>query len=308
MSVLDTQPCNFCGHQQAAHFLTLTDLRLKLPGTWKLVKCENCGLLFLSPQPTWDDLSAHYPKEYHAYLRKGSKITDILRGFGLRNRVKSVLRNTNVTKGRLLDVGCATGDFLNTFRDMTSWDVVGLEIVPEAAAVAKAKGLPIIEDELENANLDVHSFVVITLWDVLEHMADPTSTLKICFDALSPQGLLVIKCPDPSGREASLFKESWIGYEAPQHLYGFPREVLEKKLIEIGFKSVNMSQTGSDYPAFFVSLGHWLNRQGWLKLSEIIINLTHTPIGRVLAGVLVRPIRFFGVRSSCTYYCQKSHH
>jgi len=305
MSVLSANLCNFCGHQQAVHYLTLTDLRLKLPGTWDLMKCENCGLLFLSPQPTWEELSVHYPKEYHAYLRKDSKTTDFLRGFGLRNRVKSVLRRTTVNQGKLLDVGCATGDFLNKFQLMTNWEVVGLEIISDAAALARAKGLPIIEEELGNANLETDSFDVITLWDVLEHMADPASTLQICYDSLKPGGLLVIKCPDPSGREASFFKESWIGFEAPQHLFGFPKTILERKVKEIGFTEVRKSQTGSDYSAFFVSLGHWLHKRGRLKLSEIIISFTHKPIGRILAGTIIRPIRFFGIKSSCTYYCQK---
>ena len=45
--------------------------------------------------------------------------------------------------------------------------------------------------------------------------------LKKCFRILKPGGLLVITTPDPSGGEARLFKENWVGYEAPQHLYGF---------------------------------------------------------------------------------------
>ncbi|HPR34819.1 MAG TPA: hypothetical protein PKY64_04030, partial [Anaerolineaceae bacterium] len=79
MTVVTTQPCNFCGHQQAESFLELKDLRLNLPGSWNLMKCENCGLLFIDPQPMWEELSAHYPKDYHAYLRKDSKITAFLR-------------------------------------------------------------------------------------------------------------------------------------------------------------------------------------------------------------------------------------
>lgn len=305
MSVLLTNPCNFCGHQQAEKFLTLKDLRLNLPGSWTLMRCEHCGLLFLDPQPSWDELSAHYPKEYHAYLRKDSKSTLILRRFGLRNRVKSILRRTKVQKGTLLDVGSATGEFLHEFKILTNWNVMGLEIVPEAAAIAKAKEIKIIEEELENAQLENSSFDIITLWDVLEHMADPARALQICFDCLKPGGLLVLKSPDPGAKEASLFKEIWIGYEAPQHLFGFPKEVLINKLEKVGFFEVITTQTGSDYASFFVSLGHWLNKRGWLKLSKFIISSTHKLIGRIIAGIIIRPIRWLGIRSSCTYFCQK---
>jgi SAM-dependent methyltransferase len=219
--------------------------------------------------------------------------------------VKSILRKASVQKGSLLDVGCATGDFLQAFHAISDWDVMGLEIVPEAAAAARAKGLSIIEKKLEDANLEAGTFDVITLWDVLEHMPDPTQILKICYDVLKPGGMLVIKCPDPAGKEAALFKESWIGYEAPQHLFGFPKMVLVNKLRGIGFESVTTSQTGSDYSAFFVSFGHWLKQRGRISLSKFIIRATRKPLGRILAGILVRPFRWLGIRSSCTYYVQK---
>ena len=306
MSKTITKPCNFCGHLQAEKFLTLSDLRLNLPGSWNLMRCENCGLLFVDPQPSWEELSAHYPKEYHAYLRKESKMTAFLRGFGLRNRVISILKRTTAQKGRILDVGCATGDFLHTFKKMTDWNVEGLEIVPEAAAAARAKGLNIIEAELETAALETDNYDVITLWDVLEHVQDPAMVLQICNDLLKPEGILVLKCPDPAGKEALLFKENWIGYEAPQHLFGFPRAVLKNKLEEVGFSKVNTTQTGSDYSSFSVSFGHWLNKHGRRKLSKIIISATHRPIGRIIAGIIIRPVRWIGIRSSCTYFCQKT--
>ena len=307
MSISLNKPCNFCNHQQAERFLELKDLRLDLPGTWQLVRCENCGLLFIDPQPGWEELSAHYPKEYHAYLHKDSRILTFLRGFGLRNRVKTVLRKTNNQKGKLLDVGCATGDFLEAFKTASGWDVTGLEIVSEAAVVARAKGLTIIEKDLENASLPVSSIDVITLWDVLEHMPDPANALQTCYALLQPGGMLVLKCPDPAGKEASLFKESWIGHEAPQHLFGFPKAVLLKKLEIVGFTQVRTAYAGSDYSAFFTSLGHWLNSRGQVCLSKLIISVTHKPLGRIIAGILARPIRWFGIRSSCTYYCYKPH-
>lgn len=305
MIFLLTNPCNFCGHSKAEKFLTLEDLRLNLPGSWDLVKCQNCGLLIIDPQPSWEELSAHYPKEYHAYLRKDSKITEYLRGFGLRKRVKSILRKMGVQKGSLLDVGSATGDFLDKFQAMSNWNTLGVEIVPEAAEAARAKGLTIIGDELENARLKDNNFDVITLWDVLEHMPDPAKILQICYDLLKPGGMLVLKCPDPAGKEALLFKESWIGFEAPQHLFGFPKKVLINKLKGIGFDSVSTANTGSDYSAFFVSFGHWLNKRGWHNSSKFIISVLHKSLSRIVAGIIVRPIRWLGIKSSCTYYCQK---
>lgn len=304
MSVLLSKPCDFCGHSYAEPHLRLKDLRLNLPGTWNLVKCEKCGLLMLDPQPTWEELAAHYPKEYHAYLGKVSGLAAFLRRYGFKQRVKSILRRVYIPNGRLLDVGCATGDFLQAFHELTGWDVDGVEIVPEAAAAARAKGLKVVSS-LEDSKMIQSSFDVITLWDVLEHMPDPSEKLQLCNELLKPEGILVIKCPDPEGKEASMFRQSWIGYEAPQHLYGFPKKVLLKKLTDMGLEITATRQTGSDYASFFVSLGHWLIRSGWNALGRFIINAAHKPFVRLIAGILVRPLRWVGVRSSSTYYCKK---
>ena len=71
--------------------------------------------------------------------------------------------------------------------------------VCRAAAAARAKGLDIIEAELAAANLEAGIYDVITLWDVLEHVSNPAATLLLCYGLLKPGGILVLKCPDPSG-------------------------------------------------------------------------------------------------------------
>lgn len=187
---------------------------------------------------------------------------------------------------------------------MTGWEVKGLEKVHQAAVIARAKGLQILECDIEEAGLSKNSIDVITLWDVLEHMPDPASVLKECYNLLGPTGTLIIKSPDPSGREASMFGEYWVGYEAPQHIFGFPKPVLMAKLKELDF-DVLTKQTGSDYAAFCLSLAYWLRSKKLVWLSKVLITSVRIIPGRLIAGILVRPLRWIGINSSCTYYAIK---
>lgn len=293
--------CNFCGSTKSKVYLNLKDYRLNLPGKWDLFQCENCGLLYLFPQPNWDELKTHYPEQYHGYIKGGSRLTCWLRKMGINKRVKSIL-NHRKNKGILLDIGCATGDFLDRFRKVSGWQVSGLEIVEEAAEIARQKKLTIYSQNLLNINFPENMFDVITLWDVLEHMPDPSAVIKECHRILKKGGILVIKAPDPSGWEAKMFKETWVGFEAPQHLFGFPKNVLIDKLQKSGFEVVALKQTGSDYSSFFLSIAFWLKENQLEKVGLILTKFVRTFMGRIITGLMIRPLRLFGLKSSCIYY------
>lgn len=296
--------CNFCGSTESTLCLQLKDHRLNLPGVWDLFQCQNCGLLYLSPQPDWDELKLHYPKKYHAYIRSGSPFIRRIRDMGVTKRVKSIL-NYQKEIGVLLDIGCATGDFLSKFQELSYWEVCGLEIVPDAAEHARQKGLKVFNEGFLDIDFSNEFFDVITMWDVLEHMPDPSKVLKKCLRILKPGGLLVIKTPDPSGGEARLFKENWVGYEAPQHLYGFKKNVLINKLTDVGFELIDLKQIGSDYSTFFLSTAYWLKEHQMKTAGDLLIKFIRTFIGRGISSLLIRPLRLFGLKSSCTYYMRK---
>jgi len=61
--------CNFCGSTKSSVYLNLKDYRMNLPGNWDLFQCENYGLLYLFPQPNWDELKTHYSEQYHGYIK-----------------------------------------------------------------------------------------------------------------------------------------------------------------------------------------------------------------------------------------------
>lgn len=124
-------------------------------------------------------------------------------------------------RGRLLDVGCGNGSFLDQMRQL-GWDVTGVE--PDGAAVTVAReklGLQVFEGSLEEAGLPAGHYDAITMNHVIEHLPDPIVTLKECHRVLKPGGELVVATPNIKGMGSQFFGEHWRGLEVPRHLHLF---------------------------------------------------------------------------------------
>ncbi len=152
-------------------------------------QCLDCGLVFDNPRPSWNSILEFYSKEeqYDDWLKEERARDDLWR-----RRLKLILRLQS--GGRLLDVGAGIGQFLHVAK--SHFEVEGSEISPTAIAIAKDKyGLSLRSGTVESLRWE-KPFDVLTLFHVLEHVPDPSQTLKICHSLLSFQGLLVIAVPN----------------------------------------------------------------------------------------------------------------
>lgn len=296
--------CDFCQGTEKEVVYTLKDHRLHLPGEWVLYRCPSCGLLCLWPQPDWVELERHYPQPYHGYIRDENSSLKALRHFGFGRRLKAIERFKKPI-GSLLEIGCATGDFLAYVSQKLNIHGTGIEPISFAADIARAKGLTIFSEDLPALKFAEQSFDVVAYWDVLEHIPNPLEHLQECYRILQPGGLLVIKTPDPSGGEAGLFKENWIGFEAPQHLFIFSKHVLIRRLEDIGFEVKSTDQIGTDYATFVRSSSIWLESKGLTDLGRIVGRSLSYFVFRVLYGISFAPVRKLGFKSSCTIFACK---
>jgi len=160
-----------------------------------IFKCNHCGYIFDNPRPTFDEIKSFYSNEgkYGALIRKmwlkEEKARDIL---WQRRLVKLKKLKEN---GALLDIGAGIGQFLQLAKN--DFEVLGTEISKIAIAIAKAKyDLNLIEGRIEDIDFGHRRFDVITLFHVLEHVPDPSSLLKRCYDLLSKDGVLIIATPN----------------------------------------------------------------------------------------------------------------
>jgi SAM-dependent methyltransferase len=127
--------------------------------------------------------------------------------------------------GRLLDIGCATGEFLRVAR--RHFEVQGVEVSPTALERARASfGDQVFAGDVLEANFHGGAFDVITLFSTVEHLADPVAVLQECRRLLREGGILVVKTPNFSSLNRRVLRSGWSGYKLPGHRFFFtPRGV-----------------------------------------------------------------------------------
>jgi SAM-dependent methyltransferase len=240
MPVMERPACELCGSEDKRPVAARTDLFLGGDTLFSMVECLQCGVVYQHPRPTQAEMDRFYPSDYQQYtpsVQAESWIRRIDRRYGLRKRCKVITRH--VKHGRLLDVGCATGDFLSEMKRQTGWSVAGIEPSYHAARYAQAQvGVPVINGVLNTAPFASASFDAITMWDVLEHVYDPRTVIQETARLLRPGGVLVVNHPNLDSIDRKIFGHLWLGYELPRHLYLFPTALLRQLMDEYGFKEV----------------------------------------------------------------------
>jgi SAM-dependent methyltransferase len=134
----------------------------------------------------------------------------------------------------MLDVGCGNGRLLDRFK-LLGWNTYGVELLPRAAQEARLQGHQVFVGDIMNFDSQANSYDVVTLCHVLEHLYDPLSTLKKCYELLTDDGLLVIEVPNYDCRDALVYRENWLGAEIPIHLTHWTPGSLEHVLLKSGF-------------------------------------------------------------------------
>ncbi len=237
------------------------DLLHGLPAEFPVRRCRECGLFYLSPRPDRSEIAHYYPEDYwpHNVVAIADRFTALARlnwRRAMDKRLQTVLPYAG-ERGRVLDIGCATGGFLESMRRL-GWQSFGVEPNQKAVTYARERfGLEVFCGELEQASYPTGFFDLVTLWDVLEHLHDPLSTLQEVARVIKPGGTLAINIPNPDGIEARLFGPYWTGWDVPRHLNVFPQATLWKLLGELGFSRVAVTSTVHNTGGLPISFGYW---------------------------------------------------
>lgn len=230
-------PCPLCGRGETTALYPDT-LGRELPRfgydftpehtrTYRVVLCRACRHAFCSPRPEqlWKEYRA---VEDPAYLERGPDRLATSR---------KVLRRIGrfLPSGRLLDIGCATGDFLSAARER--YQAEGLELSGWAAGIARGRGLTVHSSDLAGFRSPDGPYDLITLWGVIEHFEDPAQEIRRISGLLKPDGLVCLWTGDIESWPARLFGRKW-WYIQGQHLQIFSRHSLRKLFTAAGFEEV----------------------------------------------------------------------
>lgn len=218
--------------------------RIGAASGYDIIACETCGFRHVVPLPGAEDMAEAYTKDYYTqekpkYLEEASED----------QRWASLMQNDRLVtfesllgskRRKLLDIGSGPGFFLQTAMQR-GWQARGIEPSHAAATFAREHGADVVEDFF-NTDTAPHlgTFDVVHMNNVLEHIADPISLLRLARERLEDGGLICVNVPNDftpmqaAARDAANTHDWWIA--PPHHLNYFDFATLAALLERLGFR------------------------------------------------------------------------
>jgi 2-polyprenyl-3-methyl-5-hydroxy-6-metoxy-1,4-benzoquinol methylase len=292
--------CYICKKPGKLVYDSVTDKLFGAPGNWRLLACSDCVLIWLDPQPVSDDLVkiyntyyTHQPGLIRWFMSSDNPIRAkvLIDQYGydrLKQQIKINLSSTLISYlpsvreivgmsilklganqvGKLLDVGCGNGQFLNNMRNL-GWEVYGTEIDSKAVETAQNEyNLNVKVGTLNQAHFLDEFFDVITLNHVIEHIYDPVELIRECQRITRPGGKIVLTTPNIKSLGHLLFLRNWRGLEVPRHLLLFSPSSIQKCLEQAGFHVSLINTSARMSRDIFTDSILIRKSSSWYKLSK----------------------------------------
>lgn len=248
-----------------------------------IVRCRQCGLLFANPQedPARRDSSYEEVQDPQYVEEEAGRVATFAEHL---EAIEAVTR-----PARLLEVGCYTGVFLTLSRER-GWQATGIEPSRWAAEVARRRaGVEVWPGTIRDVGPKLPSglFDVVTLWDVIEHLADPLSDLREIQRLLAPGGMVFLSTFDMDSLAARVMGRRY-PFLMDMHLTYFTRRTLEGLLGKAGFRDVRFRRYGKRLSVRYLIDRCSAGRPGLRRIGQAVAR------GVGLDGLLLRVPRAVG--------------
>jgi SAM-dependent methyltransferase len=265
---MDKIACELCGSADYKPYFQPAD---RFSGeVFHIVKCSRCGFIYLNPRPNSTELVGYYPEHYEPHAGfdiHASPLAQFDHDRGMNIQLDFVEKFIP-QRGKLLDIGCGTGDFLAGAKSR-GWDTQGIELSESAGTIAKQRyGLDVTVGSLNSLSFLDNHYNVITLWDVLEHLPHPLNAFLKINQALLPQGFVIFTIPNLDSFDRYLFGRKWIGWEAPRHFSFFNSDTLKVLVNKTSFVQIDKKCILGGKGTFFLSLDTWLGQKRFAGLIQ----------------------------------------
>ena len=240
---------------------------------FSLYKCLNCGMISLYDLPK--SSSEVYDAEYFSgggggfgYVNYDEDKEPMREGF--KKYLKMIEKLLN-GKGKLFDVGAATGFFMALAKD-AGFTVSGVELSAFAAGKARERGLDVSTGTLNGVNEPAGSYDVLTLLDVIEHMPEPEKDIEVSAQMLRKGGLIVINTPDSGSSYAKAMGMKWHLIVPPEHIHYFNENGIRMLLERNSFETLLVTRIGKKFTLEYVfnMLFKWLKIQAFQTIATKI--------------------------------------
>lgn len=240
MPVPSKDPCPLCGAADPRPRFRCSDRLFRTTDKpFNVVECGACGVLYLSPRPSREELTRYYPTGYWwSGGQEGGvarRLEGLYRRTVLRDHVAFVTRVLARPPARLLDVGCGSGDLLASMRER-GYLCTGMDNSFAALAAAQAQGIVVLLGDYRAPPLAAESFDAVSMFHFLEHVPDPACALHFAHHVLRPAGRLIVQVPNAASWQLAALGARWSGLDVPRHLVDFRRSDLERLVERAGFR------------------------------------------------------------------------
>ena len=250
LEVHPVECCPLCDGRGGRPLHRLTDPGGRIRGEFQLLRCGDCGLVYVSPCPSDGALAALYDEEFYfstgwSYAALASYVIECIQS-RRRHRVERYAR-----RGRLLDIGSGDGHFVHHMARQ-GWEATGIDFSPAALEFARRidSGARFLQGSLDDHDFTPGQLDVVTLWQVLEHMGEPRPLLRRCHELLRPGGTLIAAVPNIDGLSSRLTGERWWGLDVPRHLVHFTPATLRAALEGAGFRVMHVRHRSLQYDPY----------------------------------------------------------
>jgi ubiquinone/menaquinone biosynthesis C-methylase UbiE len=270
MDVTAVAACDVCGGGSHELMFFARDRLFGEEGRFTVVRCRDCGLVFVNPRPGIDELGRYYPQEDYDLYNKAAGLKDrSMDELGRLLGPRKGLIEKYQKPGRLLDIGFGDGSFLYFMKEC-GWDVAGVDFNEKMVELVEDElGIDVRAGELEEAGFEDGSFDVVTLWGVLEHVQSPRRTLAEIKRITGEGALLVVYTQNADAPEARLLGDDWFIYEVPRHLYSFNRDNLSRLLATSGFC---VSEVDYETPLYYCQMNWQYLKESRLGLKGDVVH------------------------------------
>ena len=188
------------------------------------------------------------------------------------------IENTGTTPGRILDVGCAAGFFLDAARH-AGWQVLGLDCSEWARRIAERRfGLPVLASWPDEESDEPRQFDTISMFQVLEHLVHPDQAIAAAASRLAPGGIVVVETWNRRSVVARLCGKRWQQMTPPSVVHLFSNDSLKLLVESKGFANIEIRSTSKRVSAEFI--GNLLRAKYPRLLAPLGWATSKTPIGR----------------------------
>ena len=232
----ELRPCIICNGKNLESWAKIDYLEAK--------KCKDCGMISVNPHLNDEGLS----KVYENYFSHRLDEKELFEKRKIMYKIDHDWITKFINHGKILDVGCSGGQFLNTF-DPNKWERQGVEIDKDTAEFAKTQyDIPVNIGYFPEISFE-EKFDLIVIRGVIEHFSDPISVLKKCAEVLKPNGFLFITAtPVGNSFAFNVYREKWHLFTPLAHIHFFTVDLLSQVLKSFGLSLIDQHYQYEETP------------------------------------------------------------